>query len=177
MNRIIDGEMPNVYVISTSNKPGELDYAVTRRHVPLEVPFPQKTDSIKFMKHLLAPISNLEDADYKILADLCAEQSSFFEIGKMIRMVVKKKLLEDQKAHWFRKRADGTFVATRKSDSSATFMRFDQVPHGKLRGPNINISDLEPRFKKPICGCHTKNHVEISRFKENYPDPFEKKDE
>ena len=126
----MDGEMPQVYVISTSNKPGEIDYAVTRRHVPLEVPFPKINDTIEFLKDQIGAISLLKEPDYKMLADYCAEMSSFSEIKKMTTIVVKKKILNDQKAQWFRKRADGTFVASTKSDNNATSMKFDQVPTG-----------------------------------------------
>ena len=177
MTKLQDGEYEGIYVISNTNKPNSLDYAVTRRHdIWLEVPFPKEEEIIVFMKDYLKPISNLADHDYKKLASLCKD-CSFYEIQKMITKVVKTKPLEDQKAEWFRPRKDGTFVASTSSDPHAKKMPYDKVPVGKLRGYKVTFSDLEPQFLSPIKACQTTHDEEINRFKKKYPDIFKNKDQ
>jgi hypothetical protein len=154
----------------------QLDYAVVRRHNDfLEVPFPEKQERIVLIKDTLAPISDITDDQFKVLAEK-TDQCSYFEILTMISKVLKSNAISDQKKEWFRLRKDGTYVASERSDKRTVKLNFLDIPKGALRGPKIRYDVVLQQFEKAIRASQSSHLIEINDFKEKYDPPTKKED-
>ena len=66
-------------------------------------------------------------------------------------------------------------MSCKESTQGSQKKKMTEIPYGKLRGAPVTMQDLNPRFTKPIQACQSNQIVEVTRFKEKYPDLQERK--
>ena len=93
----------------------------------------------------------------------------------MVSDVIMQKYAKDMKSKWFRKCLNtGLYVACKANEvgkageTTVHNMSWEELPKDALRCQPITFSDLNSRFKKPICIVKPEDLEEYRWYSENY---------